>query len=624
MHNHHKRKTPKLGLRESSEQIYPKILSKIVGQTSLEEKDVLMGHIRARRYDLLLQWSELVTPQKYCNPASYFAAAQVSSLIKKYPFSPDMLPGLNPEETAVKKFLHAEHRCKRVNLIRILKRKRFDHYAQFWADARSYIRRVLGDKPDLPRIYAQCDFSSGASLGVHGNKTNLARKFSSESWTCTPSARLYAIPALWANAQIRNLILQGEIVCYDQEQFVRDVDSRIEYVHYNKVSFVPKTAKTHRSIAIEPLLNGYLQKGVDQFMRQRLLKYGIDLSDQDRNRTLAKYGSIDLKNPYCTIDLSAASDSISIQICRDLLPKDWFLFLNEIRSPSYMLGNNVVSYHKFCSMGNGFCFPLESLLFSSLCYAVLRSMNVTDPYDFSVYGDDIIIRQDASLLLIEVLKVAGFAINREKSFLFGPFRESCGADWYTGQDVRPVVLDKPLTDLRQVFALHNSFLRSTSTELISDDLRSYLLSLSNGRYMRPGKEPGDTAFSVPLDVAMQCPDVRWDRHLQNWRWREVSSRPIRDRLRDLSMEFNSLQELEWLSVLRGASSSQPLSFRYLSRPRIVSVSRPWKDERTPFSYKDTEFRPVFMLDKDHNIWFGQARQPVYDSTDIVKVSRLRA
>jgi hypothetical protein len=311
-------------------------------------------------------------------------------------------------------------------------------------------------------------------------------------------------------------------------------------------------------------------------MRERLKAFNLDLSDQTKNQRLALQGSLGGFNPYVTIDLSAASDSLSMEVVRELLPPEWFEFLDCLRAPRYMLPmtNQTSRYEKFCSMGNGFCFPLQTLIFASVVYAASR-LNNAPPGDYSVYGDDIIARQSEALIVVELLRELGFRTNVDKTFITGPFRESCGADWFAGQDVRPVHYDKPLVDVRQLFALHNSTLRSRRCELFFEEFRVVLRSLGGRFFLRPGREPGDSAFSVPLDVAMSSPFVRWDRDLQRWTWSEIASRPVSDVVRLGEVEYANIL---MLAVLRGSDSQRPFSLRYETTPKIVRVRRHYFDD----------------------------------------------
>lgn len=573
--NRKKTKMPVLGIAIEPIAAYTKLLRAAISSTNHSESAFLEGALRAKRFDLLLEWSDRPSPQLYDSSTDYFVDCQLSALIKKYPFSRFEVPGLDPQATALSKFESAEHKCKRVNQKFRAKRRRFDPYMQLKCYMREFILSTVGPSPDLLAIGEKCDFTSGASLLVGGSKTNIARKVYAQSWTSTPGALPYAIPMLWANAQLRDCILPGAMKCYDKAEFGRIVRAKVQHVNYNKVDFVPKTAKTHRGIAVEPLLNGFIQKGTDVYLRDRLRAIGIDLSDQTRNQRLARLGSLGGFDPFVTVDLSAASDSLAYEVVRELLPADWFEYLDFIRSPQYLLPDSKVPkrYEKFCSMGNGFCFPLQTLIFASVVYAASRFCKA--PRDqFAVYGDDIIVRQSEALLVVELLRELGFRTNVDKTFITGPFRESCGADWYEGQDVRPVHFAEPLVDVRQLFALHNSTLRSPRCELFFEEFRTVARSIAGSSYLRPGREPGDTAYSVPLDVAMNSPSVRWDRDRMEWRWTEIASKSVKDPCRLGVVEYaNALV----LAAMRGTLSSQPFTLRYETNPKIVSVCRPFFD-----------------------------------------------
>jgi len=138
------------------------------------------------------------------------------------------------------------------------------------------------------------------------------------------------------------------------------------------LAFVPKSAKTDRSIMIEPLLNTFVQKGIGSYLKGRLLKAGCNLYDQSINNSLARKGSKD--GTLATVDLSSASDSIAYSVVLDLLPVDWMNFLTAWRTGHVVYDKKRIDFEleKFSSMGNGFTFELESLIFytCALCVAV--------------------------------------------------------------------------------------------------------------------------------------------------------------------------------------------------------------------------------------------------------------
>jgi hypothetical protein len=228
-----------------------------------------------------------------------------------------------------------------------------------------------------------------------------------------------------------------------------------------KLTFVPKNAKIHRSIIVEPVLNSYIQKGVGSYIRSRLKAFGVDLLDQSFNQELARYGSV--TGDVATVDLSSASDTISKELVYELLPLDWAEALDQIRTHVVTYKGVDIHLEKFSSMGNGFTFELESLIFWALAKGVCACLKI-DSTLVNVYGDDIIIPAGANNALSAVLKALGFSVNKEKSFSKGPFRESCGADFYNGIDIRPFYFKTRVSD-RTLYTAHNWFLRRNQWEL---------------------------------------------------------------------------------------------------------------------------------------------------------------
>ena len=534
----------------------------------------LRGFVRNFDLKRMYEWAESASAVAYGTAAEHYAANQLAALILKAPFGwKDFDFEMNPRERAIEKFDSAEERCRKTNIrfqkfIRRVMNAQIGH-EQSWFDRkvfemRGFIRRVLGDKPDLSSIFEKAGYGPGASVGVHGNATNIYRKFFTENWSVTPTCIPYAKGALLHNFSLFEALCEERdgIVCYDREVAAKRFSEKIRMVTANSVSFVPKTAKTERSIAVEPLLNSFVQKGIDSEMRDKLRRFGYNLEDQGRNSEMARVGSLD--GSLFTLDLSSASDTVSVMLCKALLPEEWYDLLNRTRSPAYTLSGKVETYQKFTSMGNGFCFPLETLIFAAAVKAVLPD----EDRRHTVYGDDIIAPTACYQDLIRLLKFCGFTPNETKSFAEGPFRESCGADWYEGQDVRPVYLDYPLTSTSELMVFHNATLRSERVADFFTEVRPFLRScvpererflrrrgLSNNslphwrkRIRLPGETPhGDStgwwgrarsdrlevynlngAFDVESDAFMAAKSVRWNKDQQRWSWKEFVYQPIQD------------------------------------------------------------------------------------------------
>lgn len=542
------------------------ILLKVVQDCPYDWATPILGAIRGRQVESLIARSAQLVSQKYETPAEHRWAHQIAALIRKYPW-----PGKDSqaELNAWKKFQRDEVWCRRINKIIRARESSYDRESAFLQSMRNYIQFVLGLSPSLDTVYSLCDFGPGASIGVGGDATSFARKLCADTVTATPGATALFITSLASNHQIFELALNS--VCevpfspwdeHDRKVILsRWLDGRLKFVDYNKITFVPKTCDMKRSIAVEPTGNGFVQKGVDQFMRRRLrTRAGLDLRDQETNQKLAYLGSRDWEtdNAYCTIDLSSASDNISRELVRSLLPNDWFRLLDTLRCPNYMYRSNKFRYEKFSSMGNGFTFPLQTLIFASVCAAASNEAGV--PFDFRVYGDDIIVRRCIFDRVTKMLRWCGFKTNPKKTFSTGPFRESCGKDYFGGVDVRPITLDEPLDTIQKIIGFHN-LLGTLSDQFlwvgeVQELLRSSVPPLL--RFVRPYKGPVDTAFEVELDVFMASSFATRSPQYQSWGWTEFVTSAREDSFWKSSESSN---QLLLIAALRGSPPDVPFAFR---------------------------------------------------------------
>ncbi len=213
------------------------------------------------------------------------------------------------------------------------------------------------------------------------------------------------------------------------------------YVLGSRISTVPKDKDRNRTICVEPTLNMFYQLGAKDLLESVLLRrYGINLSTQpDLNKDLARLGSID--QSLATIDLKDASDMISYKLVETLLPKEVFNVLKTLRSPYTQIDSQYVKLGMFSTMGNGFTFPLMTLLFASMLRVLYCNLQL--PFNkstFGVFGDDIICLREAYEGVVDRISKSGFIVNQDKSFNTGFFRESCGGDFYHGHNVRGIYI----------------------------------------------------------------------------------------------------------------------------------------------------------------------------------------
>jgi hypothetical protein len=219
----------------------------------------------------------------------------------------------------------------------------------------------------------------------------------------------------------------------------------------NVLFTVPKKTDIDRVACKEPDLNMFIQKGIGNFIRRRLLRVGINLNEQANNRSLAHRGSV--TDQLSTLDLSSASDSVTRELVFTMLPVNWFTLLDSVRSPVTIIDGEEHPNEMFSSMGNGFTFELESLLFYAISEVTARLRNA--PGVVSVYGDDIICPSEIAYELSSVLGWFGFQINTEKSCYSGPLRESCGGHYYSGIDITPFYIKAPIVECEDLIDVSN-------------------------------------------------------------------------------------------------------------------------------------------------------------------------
>lgn len=237
-----------------------------------------------------------------------------------------------------------------------------------------------------------------------------------------------------------------------------------------KVVLIPKDSRGPRLISEEPRETMYLQQGLMAKLYEAIEYYPIvkrQLSclNQDRNRALARFGSE--TGGYATLDLAEASDRVSLNLVRALFPSNWVECLEATRSPQTVLpSGEIFPLQKFAPMGSACCFPVECICFWAIVLAATLQNSgdlsrlfsrrhrdevfqetgfspsrnpLVDPLvTVSIFGDDIIVPTPFADKAAEALESVGLKVNRKKSYITGPFRESCGGDFYLGRDVAPV------------------------------------------------------------------------------------------------------------------------------------------------------------------------------------------
>lgn len=382
--------------------------------------------------------STSVDPKGYASAEDFRRDYLATEMFSKYP-KWDL--GIDRQKVALEKFKESEDQCRITNT-------RFRSPRAWPYGTAAVVHTACRKIQELLGPFNWNEAVLGFDFGP-GSTTRLPRKRSDRYYKFSgiPEVSHNCLPL--ADAALSYFKLWG--------QSVKGLGKPLVVCQGNKVVTVPKNAKTDRVIAIEPCMNIFIQKGIGGVIRRRLRKVGINLNDQSKNQELARAGSID--DDLVTIDLSSASDTISYEVVKALLPPDWFDALCACRSEKGVLpSGEVVLYRKFSSMGNGFTFELESLIFWAICSAV-RSLNGESDRRLAIYGDDIIVPTGMAAELVTMLQFFGFTVNTKKSHLSGPFRESCGKHFFLGDDVTPIYVRESVDSYPRYIWLCNQLKR---------------------------------------------------------------------------------------------------------------------------------------------------------------------
>lgn len=217
-----------------------------------------------------------------------------------------------------------------------------------------------------------------------------------------------------------------------------------------RVVAVPKSYKAVRIIAIEEVVAQIEQQDfVLNFLRMLTSKTypisNMDITDQYRNRELARLGSID--GSLSTIDLSSASDTVSHSLIMEVLPPVLALQYDKVRSTHFQILEKKSLSSIASTMGSRITFPLETMIFygiailsvelySSLCRIPKIERNALIK-KCSAFGDDIIVPTESAGLCLQLLEHFGFFPNTDKSFfnLDLHYRESCGEEYLDGVNI---------------------------------------------------------------------------------------------------------------------------------------------------------------------------------------------
>lgn len=337
----------------------------------------------------------------------------------------------------------------------------------------------------------------------------------------------------------------------------------------SKIVLVPKDSRGPRVIAAEPIANQFVQQAGYMFIKNYVIpnspaKKSIDFSAQELSRIKALEASV--SGNYATMDLSDASDRLSIYLIERLFSgsQSFLAFLHSVRTKSAQYKGRPFNFlKKFASQGNALTFPLQTLVYYIICCGViLNKYNMKFSYynlckvseKVRVFGDDIIIPSDTYREIADILTLFQLKVNEKKSFSTGFFRESCGGDYYKGNDVTPLKI------------------RRVSYK--SSDGQQMLIDVSNEAFQKGLWATSKAALdffknrvngNIPVPIiavsdeghGLKCYSGRYSRHL-NRRWNQ---------------EYQTIQTKVWVNSSRNWRCDRSWVSRIVEL-NVVDISQP--------------------------------------------------
>lgn len=242
---------------------------------------------------------------------------------------------------------------------------------------------------------------------------------------------------------------------------------RTSFCHWSRYYDVPKTANKKRGICAEYTVNQFVQQGVGRFIAREIQAFS-DVRKQQRNIDAARCPESQ------TLDLSSASDSISVELLQELWPEAvtgdpctcwqslaWLSRSDTVLVPVTRDDMQVHKLYTFASMGNGYCFPLLTAVCTAIVIlAISREFDLSIDWSTtrgellrrlkfggaSVYGDDIVVSNSVADRTRFFLEVFGFTLNSAKSSqAWASIRETCGSFFLMDREVADILRLRDVT-----------------------------------------------------------------------------------------------------------------------------------------------------------------------------------
>lgn len=251
--------------------------------------------------------------------------------------------------------------------------------------------------------------------------------------------RMYFFPKTWESCAWKPLKPSGEV----KRPF--DVGFNCFDPYEATLSCVPKSYKAYRPVAPESVWRQAHLQAVKSAMERCIAESPwaeqLEVKDQDLNREAAREGSV--SGHYATIDLSSASDRIPRVFIQYLFPKDVVDASMKYLARYFTANGKRYKMWMWSTAGASITWITEHVFFFLLALQVTKELAAWQvPFlrKPRTFGDDLIIDTRAFDLMHNILTRFNGKLSENKSYWSeaGGYRESCGAEYFKGEDTSSV------------------------------------------------------------------------------------------------------------------------------------------------------------------------------------------
>jgi hypothetical protein len=482
---HQRKATPRFSTDKIAKQLSISLIEDFRSSLDPVVYDALVIAAKSKSITAFRECVEAMKPDEQDEPYTFKVKAQLANLYKKYTFETDVYTPSQVTQMSVDKFMDNQRRLSAFVL---------DDSSNVTKSvimfAKGWIEGVLKDFDEEEFLF-HCDFARKSTVGIPLRDACYA-----ERW----KVPLTGSEAHIAWFQHRYLVWNSRPRKYLEDQCGGDLSTAYRAIESLDAVLVPKTFKSRRMIMANSTIGSLYSNGLGKVLTARLLAVGYNIKNlQKIHGELARVGSVKLN--LTTADQSLASDNITVQLIDRLLPVRWANALKLGRISKIRLAGSTVETTTFSTMGIGFTFPLQTLVFLALLKGISLEFFHKN-LQVSAYGDDLIYDSRLHPFVSEIFPKLGLVINEDKTYAFGSFRESCGSDYFRGLDVRPFQLGMSDSGSQLTRRKYEAFLytiinglrrRWTDQEVLGtlNVLGSHMVAVGIRPYVIPRDYPAD-------------------------------------------------------------------------------------------------------------------------------------